>query len=710
MNAVGYVPRPEIAVPWTCGVEQIAAIRAALRKGLNPLRVEPPILPSEWAEKHFYLSEEASHTKGRQRWKSYWYQRLILNTFGNDDIEEIGVMKSARVGYTKMLLIDVGWSAHHRKVNQAIWQPTDEDRDEFVKTEIDPMIRDCDVLTDLISADNGRNKENTQSLKKFSGSLLYLRGGKAAKNYRRITIGRARIDEHDGFDRLVEKTSPAQTLAWKRTEGAPYRKLIAGSTPLDRGNSNIEDFHEGCVAKVQVNIECPSCGVDHPLVWGGKDVFYGFKWEKGRPETVRHVCPHCKTPITQRDYADQAHTSKFISRCGQYRSLDGYSWTNANGEPIRAPRSLGIHVWTAYSPQVTWQQLVEEFLQANVKAKTGDKGKLKGFVNETLGETWLDDDVDSLNRNELAARAQRDGAYPRRRVPRGGLVITAFADGQDDRWEIQWIAHGRNSETWVIDYEVVYGNPAEESEWDRMFTVMQRTFRSEHGGIMQASAYGVDTQGHFARAQAYWFIRKHGSSHKLFGTRGETTYGRPIKSRSTIVEVDYKGKTYKRGAKLWLVGTDTAKDLLFGRLGLQHPGPGYVHFPIDLDDHYYDGLTSEVRKLVDTKFGPQSRWTKKTPNARNEQLDTFVGNLFLADMLNLSAWSATMWDNQEAGLMPDLFATADMQTASGESPNLAGMSPEQTPQLAPVKIASTGSISKLFARRREQSEESSNGA
>ena len=39
------------------------------------------------------------------------------------------------------------------------------------------------------------------------------------------------MDELDGFDSDVEKEGSPDKLAWKRTEGAVYRKLVAGTTP-----------------------------------------------------------------------------------------------------------------------------------------------------------------------------------------------------------------------------------------------------------------------------------------------------------------------------------------------------------------------------------------------------------------------------------------------------------------------------------------------
>ena len=50
----------------------------------------------------------------------------------------------------------------------------------------------------------------------------------------------------------------------------------------------------------------------------------------------------------------------------------------------------------------------------------------------------------------------------------------------------------------------------------------------------------------------------------------------PIKGRGSMVDVNDKGKIIRKGVKLWHVGTDTAKDLFFGRLKVLEAGPGRV--------------------------------------------------------------------------------------------------------------------------------------
>ena len=99
--------------------ECVSEIRRAVRVGLEPLKVEPPLRLSEWAAKHFYLSAESSQQQ--KKWEAYPFQPGIMDAMGDDRIEEVDVFKSARVGYTKMLLACIAYDAHHKRRNQALW-------------------------------------------------------------------------------------------------------------------------------------------------------------------------------------------------------------------------------------------------------------------------------------------------------------------------------------------------------------------------------------------------------------------------------------------------------------------------------------------------------------------------------------------------------------------------------------------------------------
>lgn len=642
--------------------ETLRAVLDAVTAGMLPLRAEAPLSLSQWAEEHFFLSAEASHTRGE--WVAFPFQRGWMDAFSNDGIEEVTMRKAKRVGYTKTLLAFIAYNAAHRRRKQAVWQPTDDDRDSFVKSEIEPMLRDVAALQPVILGGN----DDTLKLKKFLGSVLHTLGGKAARAYRRITVAVSMLDEADGFDQKIEKSSDPVTLARGRLEGAPFPKLIAGSTPRLKGLSHIEYREKHADALMRYNVICPHCDAEHPLSWGGKDVRQGFKWIGSDPSTVRHVCPHCHGEISQADYLriwDKG--AMWVSACGKWRyDHHAQCWLDATGQPTEPPRHVAFHIWTAYSPQRSWPDIVREFLEAKTKLKAGDDGSMQGFRNETLGELW-EEVFEKADQHALQRRAEDYRLFT---VPMGGLVLVAGVDVQDNRFHIVVWAIGRGEEMWVVGRAEIPANPADEREWDKIDEFRATPFTHASGQVLRIEAMAVDTGGHFTH-QAYNYCRMR-ERQRVFAVRGDPKPSKMVKGKATIQDVNWKGKVLKRGVRLWYVGTDTAKDLIYGRLGVTQPGAGFVHFSKDLPTEFYTQLTAEQRVPQRTSRGIEYRWVCPS-GRRNEDLDCTVYAVFLTHALGLHAYTEKMWDKLQEAVQPrtrDIFAgdPVDAAEASEDAP------------------------------------------
>lgn len=660
----------------------LSEIHRAIKRGLSTFEAAVPMRLSEWAAEHFYLSAESSYVE--QRWQAFPYQVGMMDCMSNDDIMEVAIRKSARVGYTKMMLAAIGYFAEHKRRNQAIWQPTDDDSDDFVKTEVDPMLRDVKIMQRVFPEYLSRHRNNTLRQKTFLGSILHLRGGKAAKNYRRISVDVAHLDEVDGFDSDIEKEGSPVTLSRKRTEGATFPKQILGSTPKLRHFSLIEAREQQAEKRYRFKVPCVHCGVVHEIRWGGKDAKYGFKWINNDPETVTHVCADCGGAITQAEYISVSTQGKWIDQDGGWIGNDG-KFYNAQGEPIQPPRSVGFHVWTAYSPMTTWAQIVREFMSAQAKAKVGDKSELKTFVNTTLGETW-EEEVEQTDSHALMARAE---PFALRTLPMGCLILTAGVDVQDNRFEITVWGWGRGEEMWIVDYVVLQANPADERDWDKLESYLATKFQHASGQLVGIEATGIDTGGHFTH-QVYDFCRKR-TAKRIYAIKGDSKQGSPVKGKASMQDVNWRGQIIKNGVKLWIVGTDTAKDLLHGRLQVLQNGPGKVHFSSDLPAEFYAQLTAEARVLQKTAAGEQYRWVKKSP--RNEVLDCTIYAMFAAHMLDLHRFTDKMWQKITDAVQPqtgDLFAAPIViQQPEQDKPVLPPpeqIKPQQRRQIRPQGI------------------------
>jgi phage terminase large subunit GpA-like protein len=119
-------------------VRSAAAVVAEARQALMP---PPRLRLSEWADQHFYLSAESAAEPGR--WTTLPYQREPMDAITDPRFEEVTFMKSARVGYTKMLNAAIGYHIEHDPCAVMLIQPTEDDAKGYSKEEIEPMLRDC---------------------------------------------------------------------------------------------------------------------------------------------------------------------------------------------------------------------------------------------------------------------------------------------------------------------------------------------------------------------------------------------------------------------------------------------------------------------------------------------------------------------------------------------------------------------------------------
>jgi phage terminase large subunit GpA-like protein len=161
----------------------------------------------------------------------------------------------------------------------------------------------------------------------------------------------------------------------------------------------------------------------------------------------------------------------------------------------------------------------------------------------------------------------------------GCLRVLAECGTLDNRIESTMPGYGRGCEIWKIDYRIFYGNPSEDQVWQDVAEYLFET-DFQHSGDQQLKIYAsaIDTGGHHTQA-VYSFVHTHAAlGRRIFAVKGRSGREKHIKEGASKVDIDWRGKTRKRGLILWQVGTNLAKDLIYGRLQITKPGPGYMHF------------------------------------------------------------------------------------------------------------------------------------
>jgi phage terminase large subunit GpA-like protein len=203
------------------------------------------------------------------------------------------------------------------------------------------------------------------------------------------------------------------------------------------------------------------------------------------------------------------------------------------------------------------------------------------------------------------------------------VVITAGVDVQGDRLEAEVIGWGVGQESWSLQYHVIHGDPAQNKVWEDLDKVLGQTIPRADGGTLSVLAACVDTGGHHTQ-KVYEFCKRREHA-RVYAIKGASTAGKPLVSKFS--------KANKLRVKLFTLGTDTAKQMIYSRLKIHQPGPGYCHFPADYPEEYFQQLTAE---RIQTKFinGHPTRVWVMPKGKRNEALDCRVYGLAALHILN----------------------------------------------------------------------------
>src|SRR5678815_3073680 len=152
----------------------MADIIEVIQRALPAWRPPERLRLSEWADRYFVLSPETSAEPGR--WRCLPYQVEIMDSISDPDVSQVTFMKSARIGYTLMMSAAVGYFIAHEPTSILICQPTVDDAKNFSKETIQPLLRDCPALSEIVFRDleDRRAPKDTQTLthKAFPGGVL----------------------------------------------------------------------------------------------------------------------------------------------------------------------------------------------------------------------------------------------------------------------------------------------------------------------------------------------------------------------------------------------------------------------------------------------------------------------------------------------------------------------------------------------------------
>lgn len=562
---------------------------AAIAEALSP---DKPIKTSVWAAENRILPKDSPEPgPWRNDRTPYLVEIMDVLSPKQDDgpVREVYLKKGHQLGGSALGENFCGSTICSAAGNMLCVFATLEDAEKWELNRFEPMRESTPELRKRILDANIKGADNTKKRKKYPGGMLQLVGANRPGALKSTTFRYVMLEEMDEYKGDIGNQGAPEDLARNRTSNFRNKARIFGnSTPTIEGASAIDrNYLRGDQRKYF--IPCPDCRHGQFLKWKN------FKWPAGKPEEVGYACEACGTISSERDWKLKG------LKLGQWKPT-------AVGEPgVRSYHLPSFYAPLGWRP---WVDLAVEFVNAGK-----DPVKLKKIVNNEWAECWQDQ-TGTLDEERIEKRAQ---GYLLRTIPRGCLLLTMAVDVQGDRLEYKVLGFGRGKKHWVIDYGVLIGNPARQAVWDDLTELRGRPIENEFGISMRPLTCGIDSGGHHTH-EVYAYCRKY-QHEMVFALKGaKERRVAIIGSQPSKQDIDIDGRTVKSGVQLWKIGTDTAKEKLFGYLAqddLNDPSEHFIYFPQGLGREYYRQLTAE-------KWDESRQIYVKLNGRRNEAIDLFV--------------------------------------------------------------------------------------
>lgn len=593
---------------------------------------------SEWAREHFYLSTGAE----RGYFKPKAFQVEPLDCISDPRVHTTVIMSATQMLKTTIILVALAYVIAKDPDPAMVVQPRDSDVNKFSKFRLAPMLRDIPDLKGKVSESRSRNSQSTIDVKDFPGGPLILTAAGSPGNLAAFPVRYLFCDEIDKFPASAGSEGDPISLGKKRT--ATYRnrrKIILTCSPTIAGYSRIEKAYLESDQR-QFFVPCPECNVEQVLKWQ-KVIWDSTAPKEHQPASAYYECGNCGVHWNDVE---------------RWNAVKRGHWQAA--EPFRG--IAGFQISELYSPWKTLADIVSDFLE-----KKDDPQQLKTFLNTSLAEVWQEQG-EAPDWERLVNRREQ---Y--RQVPKGGLFLTAGADVQRDRIEVEVVAWGRNRESWSVEYEILEGRVSEPEVWKKLDQLLTRVYPSEAGGELPISRLFIDSGDGTTTNDVYAWARKQPVD-RVTAIKGDDRGVLPV-GQPSPVDVKIDGKKDPTGIKIKSVKVSFFKSELYAALRLRTPTeeeraaglgfpPGYCHFPDQKnygDEHFKQLCAEQLVSHTDKRGRTRREWQQIRP--RNEALDARIYARAAAWDFGLDTAQEQHWQALETRLKTEEKPAAAQPTA-----------------------------------------------
>lgn len=614
---------------------------------------------SQWADSHRILGSKTSSKVGAWRTDRTPLLREIMDCFSaRSAVREVVALLPIQFGKSEIITNATGYTIAHDPCPIMVAFPGEASLEKYRNQKLVPLIEDTPAVATALTSLASRNAANRANFKDFTGGQLQLEHAGSPARLKSSSIKRLIVDELDSFASNYTSGDDPVKMLDGRTSAFPgsFKRGYLG-TPELAGTSRLAQLWAKSDQR-RFYVPCPHCGERQPLAW------QGLHWSPDRSHAW-YECRACMERIEER------HKPAMLA-AGE--------WVPENpGARIRGYHANCLYYSLGLGPR--WVDLVDEWHDAQ-----HDDAKLKTFVNDRLAEAWADPKLRNVNDRLMLDRAE---SYPLRTAPAPVLEITAGVDTQDNRLAVHITGWSRRMQSFALDYVELPGDPELPAVWDALVDLLQRPIAHESGALMRPAAVAIDMGGHRTEAVKH-FVRS-GRLRRAMAIFGAVSNNAPILGKPKDVDVTWKGKTDKRGVRIYAVGTVEAKLVLYRRIAgdaERELADRMVRFTDQLPVDFLPGLVSET-------FNPSKNRFEKKSGVRNEPLDTWVYSYAAAHHpeLRLHRRSSADWDAAEKRL-------AGAKRATDAPPDDGGSTPPAAPPPAPRETNKGAGAKRPWAPRR----------
>lgn len=503
----------------------------------------------------------------------YQFQKGIADAIGDPVIERVTVQKSARIGYSSLLVGAIGNFVVNDPAQILVVIPVDKDGRKLVVENIEPIFSNSPALDGKLSGDEMDVNRNTMMSRRFSGGSLNVVAAKSPNNLRGYNTRVLFMDEVDSMAITVE--GDPVLLAEGRTTSFPDRKIVIGSTPVDAATSLVCASYERSDKRV-FEVPCHECGDFHEILWEQ------ITWPAGEPEKANWLCPSCGS------FVEHRYKSSMVA-AGRWR---------ATQPDVQAHAGFRINSLVSPLANAAWGKLAAEF-----EEKKNDPDKHRTFKNLVLGLPWEDSEND-IDEAEIAGRGEPFGIG---NIPAEVLYATMGVDIQDDRAECVTAGWDREGGMFILSHDVIYGSPDDGYLWSQLDALIGARHTHPLGGKIGIDAVAVDS-GDGDWTQAVYDFTRPRARRRVMSIKGMGG------SRPVIVATKSKDL---RG--LFIVGVDVVKTTLMNRVA-RNMG---IRFSDQLEPIWFEQFLSERKTVKYVSKRYVSRW-ERIPGRAAEALDATV--------------------------------------------------------------------------------------